>query len=136
MKRNPMIMVGVIRKRSSGIEPELALVRLRALEGVCRNLMAPGLYRNQEYEGRKLIQRLLARGDKPLPLEIIIGVLLSSRLCGQNLDPKLRAIIVIAENGVEPQKYPVRILRDPLPCDFNDPDQVSAVVSDIEAACT
>jgi hypothetical protein len=55
--------------------------------------MAPGLYRNQEKDGRHLLQRLLDREEKPPVLEIIVGVLLAARLCDQDIDVKVRAII-------------------------------------------
>lgn len=67
MKRNPMVTVGVVLMKPSGTVIELSTLRHRTLTGICRKLMAPGLYRDQELEGRRL-QRLLGRGDKPSAL--------------------------------------------------------------------
>jgi hypothetical protein len=100
MKRNPVVTVGAILMRTNGIVPELTQVRLRTLEGICRKLMAPGLYRDQEKDGRLLLQRLLRRADRPSALEVIIGVLLAARLCDQDIDLRVRAIIAVVDTGL------------------------------------
>ncbi len=109
--------------------PELAPVRHRTLLGICRKLMAPGLYRDQEMDGRRLLQRLLRRADKPSSLEVIIGVLLTARMCDQDIDPRIRAIIAVADIGTTPEDYPVEVILEPFNYDLQEDDGVAALVA-------
>ena len=120
MRKSPLITVGVILMKKHGIVPELAPMRLRALERICHKLMAPGLYRDKEKAGRQLLERLLRQDEKPLVLEVVIGVLLTARLCDRCIDPKVRAIVVIAGVGIDSDDYPVKVFYDPLDWDIND----------------
>jgi hypothetical protein len=129
MKRNPMVTVGVVLMKPSGMVPELTQVRLRTLEGICRKLMAPSLYCDQEKDGRLLLQRLLRRVDKPSALEIIVGVLLTARLCDQDIDPRVRAIIAVADIDTNPEDYPVEVILEPFDCDLRNDDGVAAFVA-------
>jgi hypothetical protein len=129
MKRNPVIHVGVILIKPEGVMPELAPVRHRTLLGICRKLMAPGLYRDQEMDGRRLLQRLLRRADKPSSLEVIIGVLLTARMCDQDIDPRIRAIIAVADIGTTPEDYPVEVILEPFNYDLQEDDGVAALVA-------
>jgi hypothetical protein len=131
MKRNPVAHVGVVMVRSSGIVTELAPVRYRTLTGICRKLMAPGLYRNQEEDGRHLLQRLLGRTEKPPVLEIIVGVLLAARLCDQDIDVKVRAIIAVVDNGTDPGDYPVKVFEEPFTYDLRNADEIAALVASL-----
>jgi hypothetical protein len=134
MKRNPVVTVGAVLMKPAGMVTELAPVRLRTLEGICRKLMAPGLWRGQEDEGRRLLRRLLDRPEKPFVLEITIGVLLTARLCDQDLDPKLRAIIAVVGDGAGSGDYPVQVFHDPFHYDLRDAEQVSALVTTLVQA--
>jgi hypothetical protein len=129
MKRNPVVTVGAILMKPAGMVTELTPVRLRTLNGICRKLMAPGLYRDQEKEGRRLLKRLLGRADKPFPLEVMIGVLLAARLCDQDIEPRVRAIVAVVEIDTDPEDYPVKVFHDPFDCDFTDADAVSTLVA-------
>ena len=129
MKRNPVVTVGAILVRPAGLVTELTPVRLRTLSGICRKLMAPGLYRDQEKEGRSLLKRLLGRADKPFALEVVIGVLLAARLCDQDIDSRVRAVVAVAGIDIDPGDYPVKIFHDPFDCDFADADEFSALVA-------
>jgi hypothetical protein len=120
-----MITVGVILMKQHGIVPELAPMRLRALERICRKLMAPGLYRDQEKAGRQLLECLLRRDEKPLVLEVVIGVLLTARLCDQDIDPNIRAIVAVAGIGIDPDDYPVKVFHHPLDGDLTDVSELS-----------
>ena len=131
MKRNPMVTVGVVLMKPSGMVPELTQVRLRTLEGICRKLMAPSLYCDQEKDGRLLLQRLLRRADKPSALEIIVGVLLTARLCDQDIDPRVRAIIAVADIDTNPEDYPVEVIHEPFDHDLRDDDRVFELVTSI-----
>ena len=53
MKRNPVVTVGAILMKPAGMVTELTPVRLRTLNGICRKLMAPGLYRDLFARGRE-----------------------------------------------------------------------------------
>ena len=134
MKRNPVAHVGVVMVRPSGIVTELAPVRHRTLTGICRKLMAPGLSRNQEKNGRHLLQRLLGRADKPPVLEIIVGVLLAARLCDQDIDVKVRAIIAVVDNGTDPGDYPVKVFEEPFTYDLRDADEIAEFVAKLVPA--
>ncbi|WP_158044930.1 hypothetical protein [Skermanella pratensis] len=131
MKRNPVIHVGVVLIKPEGIMPELAPVRHRTLLGICRKLMAPGLYRDQEMDGRRLLQRLLGRAGRPSALEVIIGVLLAARMCDQDIDPRVRAIIAVVDIGTNPEDYPVEVLEEPLDHDLQDADGIAAFVASL-----
>ena len=131
MKRNPVVTVGAILIKPEGIRAELTPVRHRTLLGICRKLMAPGLYRDQEMDGRRLLQRLLRRVDKPSALEIIVGVLLTVRLCDQDIDPRVRAIIAVADIDTNPEDYPVEVIHEPFDHDLRDDDRVSELVTSI-----
>jgi hypothetical protein len=131
MKRNPVIHVGVILIKRESMMAELTPVRHRTLLGICRKLMAPGLYRDQEMDGRRLLQRLLRRADKPSSLEVIIGVLLAARMCDQDIDPRVRAIIAVADTGTNPQDYPVEVIHEPFDCDLRNADGVAAFVASL-----
>jgi hypothetical protein len=126
-----MVTVGVVLMKPSGMVPELTQVRLRTLEGICRKLMAPGLYCDQEKDGRLLLQRLLRRVDKPSALEIIVGVLLTARLCDQDIDPRVRAIIAVADIDTNPEDYPVEVIHEPFDHDLRDDDRVFELVTSI-----
>jgi hypothetical protein len=107
----------------------------RTLLGICRKLMAPGLYQNKEVGGRQLLQRLLRRTDKPSALEIIVGVLLAARLCDQDIDVRVRAIVAVADSGTNPEDYPVEMIHEPFDHDLrNDDDEVSALVASLVPA--
>ena len=134
MKRNPVIHVGVILMKPEGMMPEFAPVRHRTLLGICRKLMAPGLYRGQELDGRQLLQRLLRRADKPSALEVIIGVLLAARMCDQDIDPRVRAIIAVVDIGTNPEDYPVKVLEEPFDHDLQDADGIAALVESLVQA--
>jgi hypothetical protein len=99
---------------------KLAPERHRTLVGICRTLMAPGLYRDQEMDGRRLLQRLLRRAESPSALEVIIGVLLTARMCDQDIDPRIRAIIAVADIGTNPEDYPVEVIHEPFDHDLRD----------------
>jgi hypothetical protein len=131
MKRNPLIHVGVILIKPEGMMAELIPVRHRTLLGICRKLMAPGLYRDQEMDGRRLLQRLLRRADKPSSLEVIIGVLLAARMCDQDIDPRVRAIIAVADTGTNPQDYPVEVILEPFDYDLREDGGVAALVASL-----
>jgi hypothetical protein len=131
MKRNPVIHVGVILIKPEGMMPELAPVRHRTLLGICRKLMAPGLYRDQEMDGRWVLQRLLGRAERPFVLEVIIGVLLAARMCDQDIDPRIRAIIAVAEIGTNPEDYPVEVIHEPFAYDLRDADEIAAFVASL-----
>jgi hypothetical protein len=131
MKRNPVIHVGVILIKREGMMAELTPVRHRTLLGICRKLMAPGLYRDQEMDGRRLLQRLLRRADKPSSLEVIIGVLLAARMCDQDIDPRVRAIIAVVDIGTNPEDYPVEVLEEPFDHDLQDADGIAALVASL-----
>jgi hypothetical protein len=135
MKKNPLVHVGVVLIRTNGMVTELTPVRLRTLAGICRKLMAPGLYRDQEKEGRWLLKRLLGRAGKPFALEVIIGVLLAARLCDQDIDPAVRAIIAVASDGTDPEDYPVEVFHDPFDYDLNDADEITAFVASLVPVC-
>lgn len=124
-----MVTVGAILVKPHGTVPELFPIRLRALERICRKLMAPGLYRGQEEAGRQLLERLLRRDEKPLVLEVVIGVLLTARLCEQDIDPKVRAIVAVVGAGIDPDDYEVRIFHEPFDRDLMDAREVSALVA-------
>jgi hypothetical protein len=96
--------------------------------------MAPGLYRDQEMDGRRLLQRLLRRADKPSSLEVIIGVLLAARMCDQDIDPRVRAIIAVADTGTNPQDYPVEVILEPFDYDLRNDDGVAALVASLVTA--
>jgi hypothetical protein len=132
MKRNPVIHVGVILIKPEGVMPELAPVRHRTLLGICRKLMAPSLY--QEMDGRRLLQRLLGRAERPSVLEVIIGVLLTARMCDQDIDPKIRAIIAVADIGTNPEDYPVEVILEPFDYDLRNDDGVAALVASLVTA--
>jgi hypothetical protein len=134
MKRNPVIHVGVILIKPEGMMAELIPVRHRTLLGICRKLMAPGLYRDQEMDGRQLLQRLLRRADKPSSLEVIIGVLLAARMCDQDIDPRVRAIIAVADTDTNPQDYPVEVILEPFDYDLRNDDGVAALVANLVPA--
>jgi hypothetical protein len=131
MKRNPVIHVGVILIKPEGMMPKLAPVRHRTVLGICRKLMAPGLYRDQEIDGRRLLQRLLRRAERPSVLEVIIGVLLTARMCDQDIDPRVRAIIAVADTGTNPQDYPVEVILEPFDYDLQNDDGVAAFVANL-----
>src|SRR3954465_9413695 len=131
MKKNLVVTVGAILMKPDGMVAELIPVRHRTLVGICRTLMAPGLYRDQEMDGRRLLQRLLRRADKPSALEIIVGVLLTARLCDQDIDPRVRAIIAVADLDTNPEDYPVEVILEPFDCDLRDDDRVSELVTSI-----
>ncbi|UEM23102.1 hypothetical protein JL100_010285 [Skermanella mucosa] len=96
--------------------------------------MAPGLYRNQELEGRQLLQRLLGRVEWPSALEVIIGVLLAARMCDQDIDPRVRAIIAVVDIGTNPEDYLVEVLEEPFNHDLQDADGIAAfMVSLVQA---
>jgi hypothetical protein len=126
-----MVTVGVVLMKPSGMVPELTQVRLRTLEGICRKLMAPGLYRDQEMDGRWVLQRLLGRAERPFALEVIIGVLLAARMCDQDIDSRIRAIIAVAEIGTNPEDYPVEVIHEPFDYDLGDDDGVAAFVASL-----
>jgi len=131
MKNNLVVTVGAILMKPEGMVAELIPVRHRTLVGICRTLMAPGLYRDQEIDGRRLLQRLLRRVDKPSALEIIVGVLLTARLCDQDIDPRVRAIIAVADIDANPEDYPVEVIHEPFDHDLRDDDRVSELVTSI-----
>ena len=131
MKRNPVIHVGVILIKREGMMAELIPVRHRTLVGICRTLMAPGLYRDQEMDGRRLLQRLLRRADKPSSLEVIIGVLLAARMCDQDIDPRVRAIIAVVDIGTNPEDYPVEVFEEPFDYDLRNANEIAAFVADL-----
>ncbi|GEO42145.1 hypothetical protein SAE02_62930 [Skermanella aerolata] len=124
-----MVSVGAILVKPHGIDSELFPIRFRTLERICRKLMAPGLYRGQEGAGRQLLERLLRRDEKPLVLEVVIGVLLTARLCDQDIDPKVRAIVAVVRAGLDPDEYEVRIFHEPFDRDLMDAEEVSALVA-------
>jgi hypothetical protein len=131
MKRNPVIHVGVILIKPEGMMAELTPVRHRTLLGICRKLMAPGLYRDQEMDGRRVLQRLLGRAERPFALEVIIGVLLAARMCDQDIDPRVRAIIAVVDIGTNPEDYPVEVLEEQLDHDLQDADGIAAFVASL-----
>jgi hypothetical protein len=135
MKRNPVIHVGAILMKPEGMMAELTPVRHRTLLGICRKLMAPGLYREQEMDGRRLLQRLLKRTDRPSNLEVIIGVLLAARMCDQDIDPRVRAIIAVADVGTIPKDYPVEVTHEPFDHDLRDDDGITALVTSLVPVC-
>lgn len=129
MRRNPIVTVGVFLVKPHGIVSELFPIRLRALERICRKLMAPCLYRGQEEAGRQLLERLLKRDEKPLVLEVVIGVLLAARLCDQDIDPKVEAIVAVVGASIDPDDYPVKIIYAPFDRDLTDDKEVAALVA-------
>jgi hypothetical protein len=131
MKRNPVVTVGAILIKPEGMRAELTPVRHRTLLGICRKLMAPGLYRDQEMDGRRLLQRLLRRAERPSVLEVIIGVLLAARMCDQDIDPRVRAIIAVADTGTNPASYPIKVFEEPFEYDLRDNDGVAALVASL-----
>ena len=131
MKKNLVVTVGAILMKPDGMVAELIPVRHRTLVGICRTLMAPGLYRDQEMDGRRLLQRLLRRADKPSALEIIVGVLLTARLCDQDIDPRVRAIIAVADIDTNPEDYPVEVIHEPFDHDLRNDDGVVALVASL-----
>ena len=131
MKRNPVVTVGAILIKPEGMRAELTPVRHRTLLGICRKLMAPGLYRDQEMDGRRVLQRLLGRAEKPFALEVIIGVLLTARMCDQDIDPRIRAIIAVADIGTNPEDYPVEVILEPFNYDLREDDGVAAFVASL-----
>jgi len=110
---------------------ELTPVRHRTLLGICRKLMAPGLYRDQEMDGRRVLQRLLGRAEKPFALEVIIGVLLAARMCDQDIDPRVRAMVAVVDIGTNPEDYPVKVLEEPFDHDLQDAGGVGALVASL-----
>jgi hypothetical protein len=80
-------------------------------------------------DGRRLLQRLLRRADKPSSLEVIIGVLLTARMCDQDIDPRIRAIIAVADIGTTPEDYPVEVILEPFNYDLQEDDGVAALVA-------
>jgi CheY-like chemotaxis protein len=116
--------------------PELTPVRHRTLLGICRKLMAPGLYRDQEMDGRRVLKRLLKRAEKPFALEVIISVLLTARMCDQDIEPGIRAIIAVADIGTNPKDYPVEVFEEPFDYDLRDADEIAALVENLVRAPT
>ena len=131
MKRNPVIHVGVILIKREGMMAELTSVRHRTLLGICRKLMAPGLYRDQEMDGRRLLQRLLGRAERPFALEVIIGVLLAARICDQEINPRIRAIIAVVDIGTNLEDYPVEVIHELFDHDLRDDDGIAAFVASL-----
>ena len=138
MKRNPLVTIGAVLAASSLCSIDAAAtqsiqVRLKTLEATCRKLMAPGLYRHQAKAGQDLLLRILTRLEKPSPLELMIGVLLTARLCDQDLDPTIRAIFILFEKQnptsvSNPLFHPPMIVLEPSDLDFCDPGHVSVLV--------
>jgi hypothetical protein len=124
-----MVTVGAILVKPCGIVPELFPVRLRSLKRICRKLMAPSPYRGQEEAGRRLLERLLRRDEKLLVLEVVIGVLLTARICDQDIDPKVRAIVAVVGASIHPDDYEVRIFHEPFDWDLTDDREVSALIA-------
>jgi len=131
MKRNPVVTVGAILIKPEGMRAELTPVRHRTLLGICRKLMAPGLYRDQEMDGRRLLQRLLGRAERPSALEVIIGILLAARMCDQDIDPGIRTIIAVVDIGTTPEDYPVEVILEPFDYDLQEDDGVAAFVASL-----
>ncbi|EWY42849.1 hypothetical protein N825_01620 [Skermanella stibiiresistens SB22] len=131
MKLNPMIVVGAILLKADGAVAEVVPMRLRVLNGICRQLMAPGLYRNQEADGRRLLQRLLARDGKAFVLEVVTGVLLTARLCDQEIKPTTGAVIAVVGPGGADEAARVRIFAAPFDHDLENEDELAALVASI-----
>jgi hypothetical protein len=131
MKLNPMIMVGAILLKPDGAVAEVLPMRLRVLNGICRQLMAPGLYRNQEADGRRLLQRLLARDGKPFVLEVVTGVLLAARLCDQDITPTTGAVIAVVGRGAAEEAVHVKVFAAPFDHDLENEADLSALIASI-----
>jgi hypothetical protein len=126
-----MVIVGAVLMEPQGIVIELTSVRHRTPMGICHKLIAPNLYRNQELEGHRLLQRLLGRAERPFALAVIIAVLLAARLCDQDIDPRIRAIVAVADIGTNPEDYPVEVIHEPFDYDLGDDDGVAAFVASL-----
>jgi hypothetical protein len=72
-----------------------------------------------------------SRADKPPVLEIIVGVLLAARLCDQDIDVKVRAIIAVVDNSTDPGDYPVKVFEEPFTYDLRDADEISAFIASL-----
>ena len=88
-------------------------------------------YRNLELEGRRLLQRLLGRADKPFAPEGIIGVLLAARLCDPDIGLGVRAIIAVVDIGTNLEDYPVEVIHELFDHDLRDDDGVVAFVASL-----
>lgn len=130
MRKNPLVLVGAILVAPQGIASELIPVRLRTLSGICRKLIVSGVP-DQVSQGRQLLRRLAERTGRPFSREVILGAMMAAGLCGRQLDTRVRAVIAVVDPGVDPKRYPVRIIRDPVEYDLADPDGVAALVSSL-----
>lgn len=58
-------------------------------------------------------------------------MLLAARLCDQDIDVKVRAIIAVVNIGTNPEAYPVEVIHEPFDHDLRDDDQVSDLMTSI-----
>ncbi|UEM03252.1 hypothetical protein JL101_025325 [Skermanella rosea] len=61
-------------------------------------------------------------------MEVIVGVLLAARMCDEYIDPTVRAIIAVVGTGIDPRKYPVHAVQDPIDHDLREDDGITALV--------
>jgi hypothetical protein len=57
--------------------------------------------------------------------------LLTARLCDQDIDPRVRAIIAVADIDTNPEDYPVEVIHEPFDHDLRDDDRVFELVTSI-----
>jgi hypothetical protein len=74
---------------------------------------------------------LLGQAERSFALEVTIGVLLVSRMCNQDFDPRIRAIIAVVDIGTNLEDYPVEVIHELFDHDLRDDDGVVAFVASL-----